>query len=149
MLCCQERLVRLLENVLGMTHAVQGREPFMDRILRYVRLLAPEFDWVVSILHARDYLLAQSRVRVFLRGMRKAIINSVPACLPALGTRHIRETLAKLPCTPRSALTPPQQKNLTDFESNIVKCVDDGKLQWRMLWLSRLTGRRALSTTLP
>ena len=122
----------------------------MDRILRCVRLLAPEFDWVVSILHARDYLLPQTRVRVFLRGMRKAIINSVPACLPALGTRHIREALAKLPCTPRSALTPPQQNNLTDFESNVVKCVWMlGSCSWRMLWLSRLTGRRVLSTTLP
>ena len=126
---CGGLLACVLENVLGMTHAVQGREPFMDRILRCMRLLAPEFDWAVSVLHARDYLLPQTRVRVFLRGMRKAITNNVPACLPALGTRHIREALAKLPCTPRSALTPPQQKNLTDFESSIVKCVDDGKLQ--------------------
>ena len=73
----------MLENVLGMTHAVQGREPFMDRILRCVRLLAPEFDWVVSILHARDYLLPQTPCESFLTRHAESHHQqraSMPAC---------------------------------------------------------------------
>ena len=60
----------LLENVVGITHMVEGRESTMDVFLMCLRHWCPEFDWCVQTLDASDYKLAQTRVRVFLSGFR-------------------------------------------------------------------------------
>mgnify|MGYP003309702386 CR=1 FL=1 len=88
-----------------------------------------EFAWKVDILKATEYMLPQTRVRVFLRGIRKLISNTVPPCLPPFGHRDIRECLGDFPYTPRSAYTGPQQRNLKQFEQVICRRVREGTLE--------------------
>lgn len=125
---CAGLLGCILENVLGITHEHAGREPVIRRFLEVLRQYCPEFDWTVDVLRAVDYCLPQSRVRVFLRGLRKFVAMSIPKPLAAFGRRHIRDILGKFPHTTRSELTLTQQDNLLDFENKIVNMVSAGTL---------------------
>lgn len=122
-------LMCILENVMGILHSCGGAEPAMDKILRILRMFAPEFLWRVDVLCARDYLLPQTRKRVFLRGLRGTLATAVPAPLPPFGQRHIRDVLGKFPCTPRLSLTMPQQSNVVYYEQIVGTMFAEGKLQ--------------------
>ena len=126
---CGGLLGCILENVVGITHEVDGIESAMSKFLRVLSNYLPEFAWKVDILKATEYMLPQTRVRVFLRGIRKLISNTVPPCLPPFGHRDIRECLGDFPYTPRSAYTGPQQRNLKQFEQVICRRVREGTLE--------------------
>ena len=112
-------LAVILENVLGVLQDVGGKMSFMKQLLATLEKEVPEFTWEVVTLKAVDYYLAQSRVRVFLRGMRNNLLGSagvLPAVLEPFGKRDLAEFLdMSLPATPREQLTRPQQQNLNNF----------------------------------
>ena len=61
----------VLENVMGCTQKLRGgSESFMDIATEQLRTYCPEFEWRLDVLDAKDYLLAQSRQRAFLQGVR-------------------------------------------------------------------------------
>ena len=109
----------ILENVTGILSKHCGGEPAINKFLRILQHSCPEFTWRVQVLDALDYLLPQTRVRVFLVGVRKAICGIVPPALPRFGRRNLRDILGAYPITPRNSYTEPQQKNLAAFESAI------------------------------
>ncbi len=103
----------ILENVPGILAKNKGGLCVMDIFLTVLHKWIPEFSWRVDKLELVRYRCAQSRVRVFLRGMRKLVCSVVPAPLPPFGSRSIRDSLARgAPPTPRTELTPEQQHNL-------------------------------------
>ena len=118
----------ILENVVGITHEVDGQESVIEMFLRVVRSCIPEFCWSVDVLKVQDFLLPQSRVRVFLRGMRRLVSDVVPSCLPPFGRRNIRACLGAFPHTHRSDYTLPQQDNLRHYEVMVREMVTTGKL---------------------
>ena len=82
------------------------------------------FEWAHHTLDALDYGLAQSRVRVFLIGMRKEVLMTgvLPVPLPPVGRTPLRAFLkAGLPSTPRSSLTTCMAKNLTEYEDIVAQ----------------------------
>ena len=121
----------VLENVVGITHVTRdGREPVSEKFLRALRLHCPSFVWTIDRLDLANYLTPQSRVRIFIRGLRKIIAAIVPPPLPGWGRRHLREALAaNMPHTPRSAWTAQQQKNILDSEELVISEVQRGKLE--------------------
>ena len=125
---CVGLLGCVLENVTGITNAADGIESAGSQFMRVLQESLPEFAWRIDTLKAVDYLLPQSRVRVFIRGMRRLVSLSVPPCLPPFGQRHLRECLGTLPHTPRSSYTLPQQSNLCEFEAVIKLKVARGQL---------------------
>lgn len=119
----------ILENVIGILHQTSdGHEPVAAKFVRVLSKHIPFFTWRVDKLELVDYQSPQTRVRVFIRGMRKIIGDCVPSPLPPWGRRGLRETLGKLPCTPRSSLTAPQQENLLDFEDKVRQLHSQGRL---------------------
>jgi site-specific DNA-cytosine methylase len=68
----------VLENVVGITQQSGGREAFSSLVLRTLDRFCPEFHFRVDTLALTSYCLAQTRVRVFLRGMRRAIVPLCP-----------------------------------------------------------------------
>ena len=121
----------VLENVVGITHVTRdGREPVSEKFLRALRLHCPSFAWTIDRLELANYLTPHSRVRIFIRGLRKIIAAIVPPPLPGWGRRHLREALAaNMPHTPRSAWTARQQKNILDSEELVISEVQRGKLE--------------------
>ena len=70
----------ILENVLGLTHeTVDGREPTSQKFMRALEKHLPQFSWRLDVLALENYKLAQSRIRVFIRGLWKGIVSQVPA----------------------------------------------------------------------
>ena len=100
----------------------------MSIFLDAVRTFVPEFAWSVDIFKATDYLLPRSRVRVFLRGLRKQISYNVPAPLPPFGSRSLWEALGDYPRTPRTDPTKPQRVNLCKIQDLVVNNFKRGKL---------------------
>ena len=75
-----------------------------------------------------DYMRPQSRVRVFIRGLRKSVAESVPPCLPPFGKCTLRSVLVQgWPTYPRERLTQQHQKNLVDYEAIVRNLYHDGK----------------------
>ena len=103
-------------------------EPVMNHFLRVVRNWCPEFHWDVSTLALKDYMCAQTRVRVFLKGVRKTLASCVPKPLAEFGKRSLAESLGKFPNMVRSSLTWPQECNLLDYESKVRDMHASGKL---------------------
>jgi site-specific DNA-cytosine methylase len=95
LLCC------VLENVVGILQHNNGREPVAYQFLRLLREHCPEFSWKIVVLKAKEYLLAHTRVRVFIIGLRKLVLADVPEPLPPFGARCLKDSLAQWPCTPR------------------------------------------------
>jgi len=63
----------VLENVNGILHKVVGRQSFMARVLAVLQTEATAFCWDIVCMDAKDYRLAQTRGRVFLRGLSEII----------------------------------------------------------------------------
>jgi len=91
----------------------------MDKFLRVLREFIPEFAWRVDTLHLYNYLLPHIRVRVFLRGIRRSILEMVPDPLPPFGCRGLRAALGNFRNLVRATLTGQQQQNLKDYEQLI------------------------------
>ena len=77
--------------------------------------------WGVSKSCAEPYLLAQSRTRCFLRGVRKTFAPSgLPAPLAPFGHRRLIDFLVVgAPHTPRSTFSMHVQKNLRYYDLKI------------------------------
>ena len=101
----------------------------MTKFLRALRTRLPEFTWSVDTLKLVEYKVPHSRIRVFLRGGRKLMCDSVPAPLKPFGTSSLRSFLGPYPHTPRTRFTQPQRENLEEHEQRIRNMVSDGKLQ--------------------
>ena len=119
----------IIENVLGMTFLRNCFEPAIEQFLRILRTAAPEFHWSHSVLEAVQYQLPQTRVRVFLCGIRKAIVDSIPPPLDGFGKRPLRLALGVFPPMVRENLTDAQQTNLMKAEETIGDMLAAGKLQ--------------------
>ena len=122
----------VLENVKGILQKVGGQESFMTQLLSVLEQNANEFVWEVKVLNAEHYYLAQSRERVFLRGMRTVFLRNgreLPPVLTPFGKRSFREFLdLSLPSTPRGDLTLPQQANLKGMLAKLKKDKTAGTL---------------------
>ena len=90
----------------------------------------PESDWAYSVLNSRDYGLAQSRTRVFLRGVRTQFFIAVPPALEPWGSKPVVEfpTLGA-PCTEATSLSGKQQENLEVHERRIRELRNSGDCQ--------------------
>jgi site-specific DNA-cytosine methylase len=121
----------VLENVVGITNQIGGREAIIDVFLRALREFIPEFDWRCDVLHLADYLVPHTRVRVFLRGLRKTIAAVVPPPLKPFGAGNLRSFLGAYPHTPRSSWTSPMRQNLLEYEKTIESMVSLGTLDLR------------------
>ena len=87
-----------------------------EKVLHVLKREVPEFEWTVDTLDAQDYLLAQRRVRVFLRGTRKSIM-SMPPCLPPFGKLKLRDALnSEFPNVNENHLTPSMRANLQTYQ---------------------------------
>ena len=62
--------VVLLENVTGALKSNRGEIPFFDKLLLALRSAVPFWRWGVDEVNCKDYLSAQNRPRVVLRGTR-------------------------------------------------------------------------------
>ena len=60
--------VVLLENVTGALKSNRGEIPFFDKLLLALRSAVPFWRWGVDEVNCKDYLSAQNRPRVVLRG---------------------------------------------------------------------------------
>ena len=119
----------VLENVPGiMSETSDGHESVGAVFLKVLRKYCPEFDWVVDKLELVNYLHPQTRVRVFIRGLRKVICQCVPPPLQSFGRRSLKEALGLSPYTPRNVLSVPQQQNLKDAEAEAKKLHAAGKV---------------------
>ena len=120
----------VIENVKGICQKIKGLEvSFMDQLLEALNKEADEFSWDTVILRAKDYMLAQTRTRVFLRGVRKTTFpRGVPPPLPGFGEKGLREFLCPgLPAVDRSSLTKVMRQNLMDAEKKLQQAVADGE----------------------
>lgn len=122
-------LVCVLENVLGITFASNGRSPVIYWWLEVLRKFCPEFCWGVHVLKLVNYKCPQTRVRTFLLGVRICVTSSLPKPLSPFGALDIRSILGKFPATARSTLSPQQQQNLLDYEAIIGDLYNQGKVQ--------------------
>jgi len=120
-------LACVLENVLGITFAHGGREPVIYWWLQVLRTCCPEFEWAVHTMALIKYMSPQTRVRVFLIGMRKSI-GALPTPLPPFGRADIQSVLGKFPES-RSQLCSNQKANLSQFEATINKMYEEGRLE--------------------
>ena len=128
---CGELQAAVLENVAGIMHKQRGEESFMSKLLAILKEEVSEFLWDVSTLKARNYMLAQDRTRIFLRGIRNDLRPSgqVPPCLAPFGERSLREFLAVgLPCVDRKELTKCMAQNLRDSQAQLRKLLQAGKI---------------------
>ncbi len=126
---CGGLLGCILENVVGITHEHDGVESAMQQFLRVLSEFLPEFAWRVDVLKLVDYNIPHTRVRVFLRGLRKLVAATVPPCLEPFGRRNLRECLGEFAHTPRAEYTMPQQRNLLQYEELVRKGVAAGTFQ--------------------
>eukprot|EP00973_Karenia_brevis_P082759 11471178-Karenia_brevis.AAC.1 len=122
-------LACVLENVIGICHEINGEESAMSRFMYALNTHIPEFAWSHSTLDTTQYALPHTRVRVFLRGIRKSLANVVPAHLPPFGNTPLRMILGKFPHTPRTDFTESQQVNLLGYEASIRELVRAGTIQ--------------------
>ena len=121
-------LVVILENVSGMMHSHDGREAPITQFLNALREYIPSFVWGVDQLALQNYMCPQKRVRVFLRGVRRSICETLPPILPAFGKRTLLDILGKYPNTTRASMRPTIQENVLDYEKTIRDMVSKGTL---------------------
>ena len=113
LIACGGLIGCILENVVGLTHETSdGHEPTSEKFLRVLRKWCPDFAWRLDTLHLVDYMLPQTRVRVFLRGMRKSVAPEVPPPLLPFGKRLFRDSLGKSQNVVRESLGETFQENL-------------------------------------
>ena len=122
----------LIENVKGTMQRSGGEEAFMKKVLRVLTNEVTEFAWEITVLNAQDYMLAQSRTRVFLRGMRKTFMSGprLPPVLSPLGTRPLKDFLdPDAPATSRGDLTSHMHQNLKDMHIKVKADLQAGILE--------------------
>ncbi|CAK9077864.1 unnamed protein product [Durusdinium trenchii] len=97
-------------------------------VLENVKDECPEFDWGVVSLKAEQYMLAQQRTRVFLRGLRRTVgKGTVPEPLDPFGKKPLVDFLdPKLPSVDKSTLTDVMRQNLIDAMAAINKMMKKG-----------------------
>lgn len=109
-----------LENVGGMAKRNQGCEAYLPRALKTLRAAVPTWIFDFVTLSLQDYKLPQSRTRVFLRGMPRALVTDmIPPPLDGnlLEPKTLQDCLIQgLPCTKRDSLISNRKKNLKNFE---------------------------------
>ena len=128
MIKCCGLLMCVLENVIGITQW-QGKDPtVVNAFIEALEKACPEFLWDFEVLHAKLYKLPQTRVRVFIKGIRKCLVNHVPRALPAFGSGHLVDILCDFPNMERSSLCENQQANLIGFEHKIRDMYKHGRL---------------------
>lgn len=104
----------------------------MTKLVTCLQAEIPEFLWGISVLKAKDYLLAQDRTRVFLRGIRSSLCpnNEIPAVLPAFGHKTLKDFLAQgQPPVNRESLTICMKKNLADAQIQLKEFLAKGQLE--------------------
>jgi len=116
---CGGLLAVVIENVVGTLHKQDSRVPYMHMFLSLCQQFLPQFAWRVDKLALRDYQRPQSRVRVFLRGVRKIVSSAVPSPLAPWGQAQLRDVLGKSAPIVRKLLTVDQQANLRSYEQAI------------------------------
>ena len=98
-----------------------------EHSMKTLALFLPEFSWRIDTLDLSDYMRPQTRVRVFIRGLRRSVAESVPPCLPPFGKCTLRNVLVQgWPNYPREHLTQQHQKNLVDYEAIVRNLYHDG-----------------------
>ena len=107
---CGGLLACILENVEGIEAKKNGRYSAVNHFLAVLRMFIPEFSWCVDKLVLSNYKLPHTRVRVFLRGIRRTVSDSVPKCLKPFGSLALRDVLGHYPCTPRSVFRCPSSR---------------------------------------
>ena len=99
-----------------------------EHSMKTLALFLPEFSWRIDTLALSDYMRPQTRVRVFIRGLRRSVAESVPPCLPPFGKCTLRNVLVQgWPPHSREHLTQQHQKNLVDYEAIIRNLYHAGK----------------------
>ena len=118
----------VIENVMG---TMQGDDAFMVRVCNTLEIEVPAFKWEISVLQAKDYLLAQTRARAFLRGMRVDWCGpSLPPVVPALGARRLEDFLdPEAPRTPEAELSTNMRRNLAIMEKKVLEDKASGLLE--------------------
>lgn len=118
----------VLENVPGITKSHGNKESVMAMFKRVLTKSIPAFAWRVDKIDITGYMCPQTRVRVFLRGLRNDFAKEVPAPLAPFGRRTIREILGKK-CKhiDRSQLSKNFQENLLAYERKILASFNCGK----------------------
>ena len=113
-------LVLLLENVQGTMMHLNGQEPFMEVVKRRLQDVVPEFDFDIRTACSEDYMMPQSRVRVYLRGIRKSFAPSgIPAPLEPFGKADLKRFLMPAPNSKMADLTHSQRYNLRRQELQV------------------------------
>ena len=100
--------VVILENVVGC-------RSYMQKIQKKLKRSCAMLTWDMHTARAEDYSLPQSRVRLFLRGLRTVYVprHGLPAPLSPFGAVPLKSLLIKnLPCTPKEDLTRPLWYNV-------------------------------------
>ena len=122
-------LACILENFANITTPYGSSYRRMtEHSMKVLDLFLPEFSWRIDTLALSDYMRPQSRVRVFIRGLRRSVAESVPPCLPPFGKCALRNVLVLgWPTHPRDRLTKQQQQNLLDYEETIRNLYHVGK----------------------
>eukprot|EP00438_Fugacium_kawagutii_P026420 Skav225685 [mRNA] locus=scaffold243:49652:50266:- [translate_table: standard] len=106
----------VVENVKGILNQQGGNPSFMTSVINFLKANVPEFAWEVTTLKAEQYLLAQQRTRVFLRGIRVSISgHKVPEPLGFFGHKPLQDFLnPSLPSVDWESLTESMTTNLKD-----------------------------------
>jgi site-specific DNA-cytosine methylase len=126
---CGGLLCVVIENVKGILASYNGCESAADRFIRALEFAVPFFSWAVETLHLVEYARPQTRVRTFIRGLRKTIAAVIPRSLPAFGRCDLKDVLGKFPHTPRASFSPQQQENIMTYEKKIRRWVEMGHLK--------------------
>ena len=125
---CGGLLMVVIENVPGVLSSYGGLESAMNKFIRILKEAVPFFHWTWDILRLVDYYCPQTRIRAFLRGIRKVISSYVPPPLRPFGRRTLKEALGTFPHTPRASFSHQQQINIGVYEDRIRAMVNQRRL---------------------
>ena len=125
---CGGLLCFIVENVPGVLNSHHGLETTMDKFVRILRVAIPFFVVKVDMLRLVDYRSPQTRVRVFLRGIRTCVVAEVPPCLSPWGASRLQDFLGNFPHTHRESFSQQQQDNIRAYEIKIRQLVQQGRL---------------------
>ena len=123
---CHGLKVFAIETVVGVTHMLGGRTPFIRKVLAVLREGLPHFTISYDKISVSDVsTLPHNRTRVWIRGALSVFLTSFPETLPGiLRNDDPQEDLMNflnlsLPNADMRELTRPQKKNLGDQERYI------------------------------
>ena len=110
-----------IENVDFIKASIDGKTPFMDRVLTALMRHDKSSKWSFDCkeLQLKDYGLPQSRRRAILRGQRKTL-GLLPLLLPKQPMQPLRNFLSTtLPHQPPATMRDSHRQNLRDYEREI------------------------------